>query len=124
MKKSENEVREILEEMFYVSEQANPNEFPVEGQVTWKQLFDAWFGEPETDEDWEKIADELSFYDLVNDEKDIEGAKKIYNDPEPLDFWVYDRYSDGTFIMYTLYGGDENSKWDTYEMVTDEIFNF
>lgn len=112
----ESTVREILEDMFNVSEEANPNNLPTEGKTTWKKFFDAKFGENPNMED---IMEELEFYfDDITEEK----AREIYNDPEELNFWVYDRYNDGSFIMYTLYG-EENSKWETYEICVDEILS-
>ena len=107
-------VREILEDMFHVSDEANPNSLPTEGKTTWKKFLDTKYGGTPSPED---IKEELEFGFGEITEKE---AMEIYNDPEELNFWVYDRYNDGSFIMYTLYG-DENSKWETYEICVDEI---
>lgn len=112
--KDELLIMDILEDMFYVSPEANPNNLPIEGTVTWKKFLDTKFGkEPSAKE----IMDEL---DLYFDDLTEEKAMEIYNDPEELNFWVYDRFSDGSFIIYILYG-EEYSKWGTYEICVDEI---
>lgn len=106
----------ILEDMFNVSEKANPNGLATEGRTTWKKFFDAKFGENPNMKD---IVNELDYY---FDNMTLEKAIEIYNDPEEINFWVYDRYNDGSFIMYTLYG-DDDSKWETYEIPVDEILD-
>ena len=111
---NESKVKEILEEMFYVSNEANPNDLPIEGVTTWKKFLDAKYGGTPTIEDLMDVFE--FFFDDITEEKALE----VYNDPEEINFWVYDRYNDGSFIMYTLYG-DENSKWGTYEICVDEI---
>ena len=111
---NESVIREILEDMFYVSDEANPNNLLTEGKTTWKKFFDTKFGRTPSSEE---IMEELEFhFDDITEKQ----AMEIYNDPEELNFWVYDRYNDGSFIMYTLFG-NENSKWGTYEITVDEI---
>ena len=117
---TEKLIKNIVVDMLNVSKNANPKNFRTDGKITWKKFMDTKYG---PNIDFEKLTEDEEIYDQNLDKiYSIEELKNMYNDPEELNFWVYDRFNDGSCIIYTIYG-DENSKYGTYEITVDEILD-
>lgn len=111
-------IKSIFADMQIVSKAANPNNYKTSGKITFKKFLDNYCPGNTPDE----IYDFTDFMEF-RDQYTFEEFEELYNSKEELNFWVYDRYKDGTFIMYTLYG-DKDSKFGTFEFLVDEIYNF
>lgn len=113
----ENLVKSIFVDMENVSDNANPNNYKTEGKVTLRKFVDTCYPDYTLDE----VYNFSEFFE-IRDKYSFEEFEKLYNSNELLNFWVYDRYNDGSFIVYTIYG-DKNSDFETIEILVDEIYD-
>lgn len=100
----ENGTKEILESILF-SEPENPNRFRFEGETNWKDALDKLY---DNKPDFNFISE---YYDI-----ELEKLKELYDSKSPCEFWVRDRYGNGTQIIYTVY--DDNL---TIEEMIDEM---